>query len=194
LREPTATPITELLVRWRSGDRDALQALMPLFYDEMRRLAHRYIRRERPGHTLQSTALVHEAFVRLTGNDLPQWEDRAHFFGIASHLMRQILVEYARSRNAGKRGGAAVKLAIDGVEEPSPKQDLDIVALDDALNYLARIDLQQSRVVELRFFSGLSIEDTARVLGISESTVKRDWNTARVWLYRELDRTAQHDS
>jgi len=194
LREPTATPITELLVRWRSGDRDALQALMPLVYEEMRRLAHRYIRRERPGHTLQSTALVHEAFVRLTGNALPQWEDRAHFFGIASHLMRQILVEYARSRNAGKRGGGAVKLAIDGVEECSPKLDLDVVALDDALNDLARIDLQQSRVVELRFFSGLSIEDTAHVLGISESTVKRDWNTARVWLYRELDRTAHHDA
>jgi RNA polymerase sigma factor (TIGR02999 family) len=194
LRDPNATPITELLVRWRSGDREALRALMPLVYDEMRRLAHRYIRRERPGHTLQSTALVHEAFVRLTGNALPQWEDRAHFFGIASHLMRQILVEYARSRNACKRGGAVVKLAIDGLEERAPKQDLDIVALDDALNDLARIDLQQSRVVELRFFSGLSIEDTAHVLGISESTVKRDWNTARVWLYRELDRTAQYDS
>ena len=188
--DSTATPVTELLVRWRSGDRDALQSLMPLVYDEMRRLAHRYLRRERPGHTLQSTALVHEAFVRLTGNAPPQWEDRAHFFGIAAHLMRQILVEYARSRNADKRGGAMVKLAIDSVNEPSIKPDLDIVALDDALNDLARIDPQQSRVVELRFFSGLSIEDTAEVMGISESTVKRDWNTARVWLYRELDRTA----
>ena len=163
---------------------------MPLVYDEMRRLAHRYLRRERPGHTLQSTALVHEAFVRLTGNAPPQWEDRAHFFGIAAHLMRQILVEYARSRNADKRGGAMIKLAIDSVDEPSAKPDLDIVALDDALNDLARIDPQQSRVVELRFFSGLSIEDTAEVMGISESTVKRDWNAARVWLYRELDRTA----
>ena len=163
---------------------------MPLVYDEMRRLAHRYLRRERPGHTLQSTALVHEAFVRLTGNAPPLWEDRAHFFGIAAHLMRRILVEYARSRNADKRGGAMVKLAIDTFNEPSPKPDLDIVALDDALKDLARIDPQQSRVVELRFFSGLSIEDTAEVMGISESTVKRDWNTARVWLYRELDRTA----
>jgi RNA polymerase sigma factor (TIGR02999 family) len=190
LHEPRATPVTELLVRWRSGDENALQALMPLVYDEMRRLAHRYLRRERPGHTLQSTALVHEAFVRLTGNTPPQWEDRAHFFGIAAHLMRQILVEYARSRNAAKRGGAMVKVATDNVDEPWAKSDLDIVALDDALNDLARIDLQQSRVVELRFFSGLSIEDTAEVLGISESTVKRDWNTARVWLYRELDRTA----
>ena len=188
--DSTATPVTELLVRWRAGDSEALPALMPLVYDEMRRLAHRYLRRERPGHTLQSTALVHEAFVRLTGNALPQWEDRAHFFGIAAHLMRQILVEYARSRNAGKRGGAAIRLALENVEEPSATPDLDIVALDDALNDLARIDSQQSRVVELRFFSGLSIEDTAQVLGISESTVKRDWNTARVWLYRELDRTA----
>jgi RNA polymerase sigma factor (TIGR02999 family) len=190
LPDPISTPVTELLVRWRSGDGDALHALMPLVYDEMRRLAHRYLRRERPGHTLQSTALVHEAFVRLTGNAPPQWEDRAHFFGIAAHLMRQILVEYARSRKADKRGGAMVKLAIDSVDELSAKLDLDIVALDDALKDLARIDPQQSRVVELRFFSGLSIEDTAEVMGISESTVKRDWNTARVWLYRELDRTA----
>lgn len=190
MHDPISTPVTELLVRWRSGDRDALQSLMPLVYDEMRRLAHRYLRRERPGHTLQSTALVHEAFVRLTGSAPPEWEDRAHFFGIAAHLMRQILVEYARSRNADKRGGAIVKLAIDAVNEPSIKTDLNIVALDDALNDLAKIDPQQSRVVELRFFSGLSIEDTAQVMGISESTVKRDWNTARVWLYRELDRTA----
>jgi RNA polymerase sigma factor (TIGR02999 family) len=190
LLEPTATPVTELLVRWRSGDGDALQALMPLVYDEMRRLAHRYLRRERPGHTLQSTALVHEAFVRLMGNVPPQWEDRAHFFGIAANLMRQILVEYARSRNAGKRGGGAIKLAIDSVDVPGQSPGLDIVALDDALKDLARIDPQQSRVVELRFFSGLSIEDTAEVLGISESTVKRDWNTARVWLFRALDRTS----
>jgi RNA polymerase sigma factor (TIGR02999 family) len=190
LLDPTATPVTELLVRWRSGDGQALDALVPLVYDEMRRLAHRYLRRERPGHTLQSTALVHEAFVRLTGSAPPQWEDRAHFFGIAAHVMRQILVEYARSRKAGKRGGAIVKLAIDNVEERPAKPDLDIIALDDALTDLARMDPQQSRVVELRFFSGLSIEDTARVLGISESTVKRDWNTARVWLYRALDRTA----
>lgn len=157
LLDPAATPVKELLVRWRSGDKDALQALMPLVYDEMRRLAHRYLRRERPGHTLRSTTLVHEAFVRLTGDAVPQWEDRVHFFGIASHLMRQIVVEYARSRNASKRGGAVVKLAIYGIEERMPKPALDIVALDDALNDLARIDPQQSRVVELRFFSGLSI-------------------------------------
>ena len=188
------TPVTDLLVKWRSGDGAALQALMPLVYDEMRRLAHRYLRRERGGHTLQSTALVHEAYVRLTGNAPPQLQDRAHFFGIAAHVMRQILVEYARARNAEKRGGAVIKLAIDNIDLPSRKADLDIVALDDALKDLARIDAQQSRVVELRFFSGLSIDETAEVLEISESTVKRDWNTARVWLFRELDRTSRHDA
>lgn len=164
---------------------------MPLVYDELRRLAHSYLRRERPDHTLQSTALVHEAYVRLTGNASPLWQDRAHFFGIAANLMRQILVEHARSRNAGKRGGGVLKLAIDSVNEPCERPDLDVVALDDALKDLARIDPQQCRVVELRFFAGLSIEETARVVGISESTVKRDWNTARVWLFRELDRTAR---
>lgn len=194
MHDHTATQVTELLVRWRSGDEEALHALMPLVYDEMRHLAHRYLRRERPGHTLQSTALVHEAFMRLTGNAPPQWEDRTHFFGIMAHLMRQILVEYARSRNAGKRGGAAVKVTVGGAEEFARKPDLDVVALDDALKDLATIDPQQSRVVELRFFSGLSIEETAEVMGISASTVKRDWNTARAWLFRELDRTAAHDA
>jgi len=181
--------VTELLVRWRSGDDEALQSLIPLVYDEMRRLAHSYLRRERPDHTLESTALVHEAYVRLTGSAPPDWQDRAHFFGIAANLMRQILVEHARSRNASKRGGTVLKLAIGSVNEPSRPPDLDVVALDDALKDLARIDPQQSRVVELRFFAGLSIEEAAEVLGVSASTVKRDWNTARTWLYRELDRT-----
>lgn len=189
MQDHAATPVTELLVRWRSGDDEALQSLIPLVYDEMRRLAHSYLRRERPDHTLESTALVHEAYVRLTGSALPDWQDRAHFFGIAAHLMRQILVEHARSRNTGKRGGAVLKLHIDSVNEPSRQPDLDIVALDDALKDLARIDPQQSRVVELRYFAGLSIEETAEVLGISPSTVKRDWTTARTWLFRELDRT-----
>jgi len=188
--ERTSSPVTELLVRWRSGDGEALQSLIPLVYDEMRRLARGYLRRERPDHTLQSTALVHEAYVRLTGNAPPVWQDRAHFFGIAANVMRQILVEHARSRNTGKRGGAVVKLAIDNLNEPIQRPDLDIVALDDALKELGRIDPQQSRVVELRFFAGLSIEETAEALGISVSTVKRDWNTARFWLFRELDRTA----
>jgi len=190
LRDHAATPVTELLVRWRSGDGDALQSLIPLVYDEMRRLAHSYLRRERPDHTLESTALVHEAYMRLTANAPPNWQDRTHFFGIAANLMRQILVEHARSRNAAKRGGSVLKLAIDCVQEPSERIDLDIVALDDALKGLAQIDPQQSRVVELRYFGGLSIEETAEVLGVSASTVKRDWSTARIYLFRELDRTS----
>jgi RNA polymerase sigma factor (TIGR02999 family) len=164
---------------------------MPLVYNELRRLAHSYLRRERSDHTLQSTALVHEAYMRLTGNAPPQWQDRAHFFGIAAHLMRQILVEHARGRNTAKRGSGAYKLDIDSTLEQPSGVGLDLVALDDALNGLSKIDPQQGRVIELRFFAGLSIEDTAEALGVSASTVKRDWNTARIWLYRELDRTAQ---
>jgi len=167
-----------------------MQLLMPLVYDELRRLAHNYLRRERSDHTLQSTALVHEAYLRLTGNTPPQWQDRAHFFGIAAHLMRQILLEYARARKTAKRGGDVCKFTADVAEEQAVRLDVDIVALDDALNDLSRIDRQQSRVVELRFFAGLSIEDTAEALGVSASTVKRDWSTARVWLYRELNRSA----
>jgi RNA polymerase sigma factor (TIGR02999 family) len=191
LQKHASNPVTELLFRWRSGDDEALQVLVPLVYDEMRSLAHSYLRRERLDHTLQSTALVHEAYVRLTGNAPPQWQDRAHFFGVAAHLMRQILVDHARSRNTSKRGGDVVRLAIDGMNEPGEHLDLDIVAMDDALKDLTRIDPQQGRVVELRFFTGLSIEETAEVMGISASTVKRDWNTARAWLFRELDRTAR---
>jgi len=191
LHDPLGNPVTQLLARWRGGDSDALQELMPLVYHELRRLAHSYIRRERADHTLQSTALVHEAYVRLTGSAPPQWENRAHFFGVAAHLMRQILVEHARSHKASRRGGGVAKMAIDDVLEPSKNTEVDIVALDDALNALARIDKQQSRIVELRFFSGLSIEETASLLTVSPSTVKRDWSMARLWLYRELDRRSQ---
>ena len=190
LHDMSRSPVTALLVRWRSGDDEALQELMPLVYGELRRLARSYLRQERPDHTLQSTALVHEAYVRLTGSSLPEWQDRAHFFGIAANLMRQILVEHARGRNTAKRGGGACRLAIDEAEEQPDRSGVDIVALDDALKDLSKIDQQQSRVVELRFFAGLSIEDTAELLGVSPSTVKRDWNTARVWLFRELDRTS----
>ncbi len=182
--------VTSLLLRWRAGDKAALDALMPLVYGELRRLAHLYLQRERPGHTLQSTALVHEAYARLVDQNVPDWQNRAHFFAVAAHLMREILVDYARARRAAKRGGGACKLSLDDAgAEPQPT-DVDLIALDDALQDLAKIDPQQSRVVELRFFGGLSIEDTSEVLGISSSTVKRDWNTARVWLFRELDRTA----
>jgi len=190
LQRGTSTQVTELLGRWRAGDREALDSLMPLVYQELRRIAQHYLSNERPDHTLQSTALVHEAYVRLTQQDLPQWQNRAHFFAVAAQLMRQILVDYARSHRASKRGGNVYKLALDEAEEQPQAFDVDIVALDDALKSLAEMDGQQSRVVELKFFGGLSIEDTAEVLGISASTVKRDWITARAWLYRELDRSA----
>ncbi len=162
---------------------------MPLVYDELRRLAHHYLQRERPGHTLQSTALVHEAYARLVDRNFPEWQNRAHFFGVAAQLMRQILVDYARSHRAAKRGGGVCKLPLQDADLPASIGDVDVIALDDALRSLAKLDPQQCRVVELRFFAGLSIEDTSEVLGVSPSTVKRDWNTARVWLYRELDRT-----
>lgn len=161
---------------------------MPLVYSELRRIAQHYLNNERSDHTLQSTALVHEAYVRLTGQDLPQWQNRAHFFAVAAQLMRQILVDYARSHRASKRGGDVYKLTLEEAEEQPQNRAVDVVALDDALKSLAQMDLQQSRVVELKFFGGLSVDDTAEVLGVSASTVKRDWISARAWLFRELDR------
>ena len=178
--------VTELLVRWRGGERAALDSLMPLVYGELRRIAQHYLNNERPDHTLQSTALVHEAYVRLTGQALPQWQNRAHFFAVAAQLMRQILVDYARSHRASKRGGTVYKMALDEAEEQPQVFDVDIIALDDALKSLADMDSQQSKVVELKFFGGLSIEDTADVLGVSPSTVKRDWVMAKAWLYQNL--------
>lgn len=186
----SSNQVTELLGRWRGGDREALDALMPLVYTELRRIAHHYLQNERPGHTLQSTALVHEAYVRLTDQDFPQWQNRAHFFAVAAQLMRQILVDYARSHRAAKRGGSVCRVTLDEAGDVPQPLDVDVVALDEALTNLAKMDEQQSRVVELKFFAGLSIEDTSEVLGISSSTVKRDWITARAWLYRELDRGA----
>jgi RNA polymerase sigma factor (TIGR02999 family) len=188
-RDPSH-PVTELLVRWRGGDREALDALMPLVYRELRRIAQHYLLAERTGHTLQSTALVNEAYVRMVEQNFPQWQNRAHFFAVAAQLMRQILVDYARSHRASKRGGDVCKLSLNDAEDSPQPVDFDILALDDALKTLALMDPQQSRVVELKFFAGLSIEDTSEVLGISSSTVKRDWVTARAWLYRELDRSA----
>jgi RNA polymerase sigma factor (TIGR02999 family) len=186
----SSSQVTELLVRWRDGDREALDSLLPLVYDELRRIARHYLQGERPGHTLQSTALVNEAYVRMVAQDFPQWQNRAHFFAVAAQLMRQILVDHARSHRASKRGGNVYKVSLDEAEEQPLATDVDIIALDDALKNLAEMDLQQSRVVELKFFAGLSIEDTAEVLNISPSTVKRDWITARAWLYRELDRSS----
>ncbi len=162
---------------------------MPLVYDELRKLARHYLRQERPDHTLQSTELVHEAFMRMVGQNPPEWQSRAHFYGVAARLMRQILVDHARRQRAGKRGGDSLKLTLsDGIAGPAAK-GLDILALDDALNRLTELSQQQSQIVELRFFSGLSIEDTSEVLGISPATVKRHWTTARAWLFREMNRS-----
>jgi RNA polymerase sigma factor (TIGR02999 family) len=148
------------------------------------------LQRERSDHTLQGTALVHEAYVRLLGDDAPHWQNRAHFFAVAAQVMRRILVEHARSRHAAKRGAGVCKVTLSAAESFSGRSDVDVIALDDALKTLAEMDPQQSQVVELKFFAGLSNEDTAEVLGISASTVKRDWNTARAWLFRELDRSS----
>jgi RNA polymerase sigma factor (TIGR02999 family) len=186
LAQESSSSITALLVRWRSGDQQALDALMPLVYDELRRVAQHYLRRERSDHTLQSTALVHEAYLRLAGQSQPQWQNRAHFFGIAAHLMRQILVEHARGRGAAKRGGNALRLELDESLATAQQTDVDVIALDVALQQLSELDAQQGRIVELRFFGGLTIEDTSEVLGVSPATVKRDWVTARAWLFRAM--------
>lgn len=178
--------ITQLLQRWSGGDAAALNTLLPLVYRDLRAMAQNYLNRERSGHTLQSTALVHELYERMVRQDLPQWRNRAQFFAVAALLMRHILVDHARSKQAAKRGGKVVKLSVDELANVSAPVDLDIVALDDALTELAKLDPQQSRVVELKIFVGLSNDDVAEVLGVSKSTVKRDWETARVWLYREL--------
>ncbi len=180
--------VSLLLQRWRNGDRHALDVLLPLVYRELRRLAHSQLQRERPGHTLQSAALVHEAYLRMIGLKPPQWESRTHFFAIAANLMRQILVDYARRHTAGKRGGNACKLPLEAVAMASRRKDVDIVALDDALNALAEIDSRQSRVVELRFFAGLSLQETAEAMEIAPATVQRDWTAARAWLHREISR------
>jgi RNA polymerase sigma factor (TIGR02999 family) len=186
----TNQAVTQLLVSWSDGDRAALEQLTPLVYDELRRLASRYLRNERPGHTLQSTELVHEAYMRLVDQRHVRWQSRAHFFGIAAQMIRRILVDHARRRQAAKRGAAPVKLSLDDVVAATGPRDLDLVALDEALENLARLDPQQSRVVEMRFFAGLSIDETAEVMRISPATVKRDWTTAKAWLYRDLSRKA----
>lgn len=182
----TATEVTQLLHSWSGGDRAALESLMEVVYTELRRLAHSYLRRERPGHTLQSTALVHEAYLRLIDQKNVTWQNRAHFFGIAAHMMRRILVDHARSRQASKRGAGISLITLDEAVAGSDPRDLNLVVLDMALDTLAGIDSQQSRIVELRYFAGLSIDDIAEVMKISPATVKREWAIAKAWLYREM--------
>ncbi len=184
----TSSPqqVTELLHDWRNGDRQALDELMPLVYEELRRIAHRYMRRERPGQSMQTTALVNEAYLRLVGSAPAEWQDRAHFFAISATVMRHLLVDRARARQYEKRGGGARQVSLDEAAVVSPAQDLDLLALDEALDKLAEVDERKSRLVELRYFGGLSAEETAEVLGVSEITVKREWLKAKAWLYREL--------
>lgn len=180
--------VTQLLANWHAGDDEALRSLLPIVYDELRRAAHRYLRKERPGHTLQSTALVHEAYLRLEKQGTAHFQNREHFLAICAQLMRQILVEYARARHAAKRDGG-VRLSLNDALGAKTR-GLDLVALDDALNELAKLDEQQSRIVVLRYFAGLSIEETAQAMGISPATVKRHWETARLWLHREMSPSA----
>lgn len=178
--------LTQLLIDWSNGDRAALDKLMPLIDAELRRLAHRYMNRERAGHTLQTTALVNEAFLRLVNRKNLHWQNRAHFFGIAAQLMRTILVDHARSHASAKRGGGARKLELDEALVVSQQKASEVIALDDALKQLALLDPQQSRIVELRFFGGLTVEEAAEVMQLSPATIKRDWSTAKAWLYHEL--------
>jgi RNA polymerase sigma-70 factor, ECF subfamily len=178
---------TELLRAWSQGDEAALDDLMPLVEQELHRLARTYMSREREGHTLQATALVNEVFLRLAKGTTPDWQDRSHFVGIAARLMRRVLIDHARTRGYQKRGGNAQQVSFDEAMPITPEMDVDVLAVDRALEALARIDARKSQVVELRFFGGLSVEETAEVLGVSSETVKRDWRFARLWLSRELE-------
>ena len=185
--EPAKPQVTALLQQWSRGDHDALEKLTPLVYEELRGIAAGYMRDERPGHTLQATALVHEAYVRLIGQKRVSWQNRAHFYGIAAQLMRRILIDHARRRQAAKRGvGGPVRLTAGVDVAGAPEQDFDLLAIDGALSRLEQLDAAQARIVELRFFGGLTVEETAEVAGISTATVKREWRTARAWLRHEV--------
>jgi RNA polymerase sigma-70 factor (ECF subfamily) len=184
---PSSGAVTDLLRAWSEGDDGALDRLVPLVEAELRRLARGYLGRERRGHTLQITALVNEAFLRLTDARQVRWQDRAHFLGISARLMRRVLVDYARRRGFQKRGGGAERVTFDEGLVASPDPALDIVALDRALEALAQVDIRKSRVIELRFFGGLTVEEAAEVLNVSPDTVKRDWRLAKLWLLRELE-------
>ena len=184
----TASPqdVTQLLIQLTDGNRAVLDELLPLIYTELRSLAANYLRREQPGHTLQPTALVHEAYLRLVNQTQVRWQNRAHFFGVAAQMMRRILVDHARSRHAAKRGSDAARLSLDENIDVSVERAAELIALDEALAALAAIDEQKSRIVELRFFGGLSVEETAEVLGTSAPTVKRQWRMAKAWLYGQV--------
>jgi RNA polymerase sigma factor (TIGR02999 family) len=175
-----------MLQAWARGDKDAAERVFPLVYDQLRRLAARQLRRERRGHTLQPTALVHEAYVRLAGQRAAEWPDRAHFFAMAARVMRHVLVDHARRNRAAKRGGSACRVSLDEASPAGRPLELEVVALDEALEELAALDPDQARIVELRFFAGMTVEEVAAALGVSAATVQRDWRTARAWLYRRI--------
>jgi RNA polymerase sigma factor (TIGR02999 family) len=183
---PPAHNVTQLLLDWRNGNEAALDQLLPVIYQELRHLAESYLRRERSDHTLQPTALIHEAYLRLIEQDHPEWQSRTHFFGVTSRLMRQVLVEHARRHSAVKRGGQQQKVALDEAVVYSPERAAELVELDEALNRLAAFDERKARVIELRFFGGLSVEETAEALGLSVATVRRELRLAEAWLRREL--------
>jgi len=183
---PSPKSITELLIEWRDGDETALNDLMPLVYEEMRRLARYYMRRERPGHTLQTAALVNEAYIRLVDHRSMRWQNRAHFYAVAAQAMRRILIDHARSRRYAKRGGGAQMVQLDEAAGVFQKQAEDLIALDDALSDLAALDPRKGQIVEMRYFGGMSVEETATVLGVSAVTVMREWSTAKAWLLRAI--------
>jgi len=188
MASPSADQVTDLLQAWGNGDPSALEKLTPLVYNELHRLARAYMNREQPGHVLQTTALVNEAFLRLVNCKDSNWQNRSHFFGIAAQLMRQILVDFARARRSMKRGGTALRLELEDAIPVEADWDVDLIALDDALQSLLALDSRKSQIVELRFFGGLSVEETADVLKLSPRTVAREWSLARAWLHRELNR------
>lgn len=186
----TSPQMTQLLQEWSQGNQAARDQLIPLVYDELRRMARRYMNQQNPGHTLQTTALIHEAYLRLSGDSGKQWENRAHFFGVAATVMRHVLVDYARANQAAKRGGAAQAVPLDEALTISADRLDEFTALDDALTLLEKLNPRQAKVVELRFFGGLSVDETAEVLKVSPETVGRDWRAAKAWLYQELHRSS----
>ena len=183
---PPIDEVTVLLLDWSNGDKSALEKLIPLVYDELRRIARNYMRRERAGHTLQSAALVNEAYLKLIDCSRVGWQNRAHFFAVAAQLMRRILIDHARARNYGKRGGGAHKVSLDEAAVLSNERAAELIAIDTALTNLEALDPRKSRIVELRFFGGLNLEETAEAMGISSPTVQREWRKARAWLYQEV--------
>jgi RNA polymerase sigma factor (TIGR02999 family) len=193
MNTPPPNEITERLIAWGAGDRAALDQLLPVVYQELRRIAGNYLRQENPGHTLQPTALVHEAWLRLIDQARVNWLNRAQFFGVAAQMMRRILVDHAKAKHREKRGGEAVKLSLDEVINLSQERAADLLALDDALGELARVDERKSRVVELRYFGGFSVEEAAQILGVSPETVMRDWKMAKAWLYQQIRRETSDD-